>query len=102
MPEAPGDEPTAAPTASTNSPGITATGWLPPDCTLAVGPSHVIASVNSSLAIYTKVGALLMQRTLTQWFANIVQGLNDFSTPKRCTINMPGVGYCWRWRQQQP
>ena len=78
MPEAPGDEPTAAPTASTNFAGITATGWIPPDCTLAVGPSHVIASVNSSMAIYTKVGALLMQRTLTQWFSNIVQGLTIF------------------------
>ena len=78
MPEAAGSEPTAAPTASTNFTSITATGWLPPDCTMAVGPSHVLASVNSSVAIATKAGAPLMQKTLTQWFSNIVQGLTIF------------------------
>ena len=78
MPEAAGNEPTAAPTASTNFPSITATGWLPPDCTMAVGPSHVLASVNSSVAVATKAGAPLMQKTLTQWFSNIVQGLTIF------------------------
>ena len=35
-------EPSAAPTASTNFGGIAATGWIPPDCTMAVGPSHVM------------------------------------------------------------
>jgi hypothetical protein len=76
--EAPGHAPTAAPTASGNFAGITATGWLPPDCTMAVGPTHVLASVNSSLAIYTKAGAVLLQRTLTQWFTNVAQGLTIF------------------------
>ena len=75
---APGSEPSAAPVASKNFAGISATGWLPPDCTMAVGPEHVLASVNSSLAVYTKAGALLLQRTLTQWFANVVQGMTIF------------------------
>ena len=75
---APGLEPAAAPVGSTNFAGISATGWLPPDCTMAVGPSHVLASVNSSMAIYTKAGAPLLQRTLTQWFANVVSGLTIF------------------------
>lgn len=75
---APGLEPTAAPTPSTNFAAIAATGWLPPDCTLAVGGAHVLASVNSSLAIYSKAGAPLLQRTLTQWFANVAQGLTIF------------------------
>ena len=74
----PGHEPTAAPTPSGNFAGISATGWIPPDCTMAVGPTHVLASVNSSLAIYTKAGAVLLQRTLTQWFANVAQGLTIF------------------------
>lgn len=78
MPEAPGDEPAAAPVSSSNFAGLTATGWLPPDCTMAVGPSHVLASVNSSVAIYDKTGTSLMQRTLTQWFANVAQGLTIF------------------------
>jgi len=69
----------AAPTGSTNFAGISATGWIPPDCTMAVGPDHVLLSVNSSVAIYKKTGGPpLLQRTLTQWYANLVQGLTIF------------------------
>lgn len=75
---APGHEPSAAPVASTNFPGIAATGWLPPDCTMAAGPAHVLVSVNSSVALYTKGGAPVFQRTLTQWFANVVSGMTIF------------------------
>ena len=75
---APGNEPAAVPVASNNFAGISATGWLPPDCTMAVGPAHVLTSVNSSLAVYTKAGAPLLQRTLTQWFANVAQGMTIF------------------------
>jgi len=76
---APGLAPTLAPTASTNFAGITATGWLPPDCTMATGSEHVLISVNSSLAVHSKSGGpALLQRTLTQWFANIVTGMTIF------------------------
>jgi hypothetical protein len=34
--------------------GITHTGWVPPDCTLAVGPSHVLQTVNMQIAWYDK------------------------------------------------
>ncbi len=72
-------EPSAAPTASTNFSGIGATGWIPPDCTMAVGPAHVMLSVNSSVAVYNKVGgAVVLQRTLTQWFSNVVSGQTVF------------------------
>jgi hypothetical protein len=37
-------------------PAITATGWVPPDPTLAVGPNHVVVTVNSKVAFYTKAG----------------------------------------------
>lgn len=77
-PQAQGAEPVAAPAPSSNFAGITATGWLPPDCTMAVGPSHVLASVNSSVAIYSKTGTSQLQRTLTQWFANVATGLTIF------------------------
>lgn len=74
----PGLEPAAAPTGSANFPGL-ATTWLPPDCTMAVGPQHVLVSVNSSMAIYGKAGGPpALQRTLTQWFANVVQGMTIF------------------------
>ncbi|MCZ6644070.1 MAG: hypothetical protein O7F71_21050 [Gammaproteobacteria bacterium] len=68
--------PTAAPTSSRNFEGISATGWLPADCTLAAGPNHVLASVNSSVAIYRKSGGRLRQRTLTAWFSSLTQVKN--------------------------
>src|SRR2546423_2630943 len=59
--------------------GIPATTWLPPDCTMAAGPSHVIASVNSTIAVYSKTGGTpLLQRTLTAWFANVSQNTTIF------------------------
>ena len=74
-----GLEPVAAPSGSTNFAGIAATGWIPPDCTMAAGPQHVLLSVNSSVAIYNKAGgAAVLQRTLTQWFSNVVQGMTIF------------------------
>lgn len=72
-------EPSAAPTPSTSFAGIPATGWLPPDCTMAVGPSHVLLSVNSSLALHNKAGGgLVFQRTLTQWFGALATDLTVF------------------------
>ncbi len=38
--------------------GITNTGWTPPDCTLAVGPNHVLQTVNMQVAWYDKSGNL--------------------------------------------
>jgi hypothetical protein len=73
------EEPAAAPLSLGNFAGIAATGWVPPDCTLAAGPQHLLASVNSSLAVLNKTGgAVLMQRTLTVWFANVIQGATIF------------------------
>ncbi len=48
------DEPRVAPDAS--FPGLTNTGWNPPDPSLAVGPNHVVSVVNSDIAWYTKTG----------------------------------------------
>ncbi|CAG0952829.1 hypothetical protein PHYC_00294 [Phycisphaerales bacterium] len=39
-------------------PAIGATGWNPPDPTLAVGPNHVLSTVNMQIAWYSKSGAL--------------------------------------------
>ena len=36
--------------------GITNTGWTPPDPSLAVGPDHVVVTVNQSVAFQTKDG----------------------------------------------
>lgn len=66
------------PTASTNFAGIT-TKWIPADCTMAVGPDHVLVSINSSVAIYQKTGnVVLAARTLTVWFNNVIQEATIF------------------------
>jgi hypothetical protein len=71
--------PAAAPSSASHFAGISATGWIPPDCTMAAGPKHVVLSVNSSIAIYNKTGgAAQLQRTLTAWFANVIQGATIF------------------------
>jgi len=50
------DTPRAA--ASTTFPAIGDTGWTPPDPTHAIGPDHIVSTVNMSLAFYTKDGTL--------------------------------------------
>ena len=37
-------------------PGISQTPWTPPDPTLAVGPNHIVSTVNSAVAFYDKSG----------------------------------------------
>ena len=39
-------------------PGIGQTSWVPPDPTLAVGPTHIVTTVNQSIAFYTRDGLL--------------------------------------------
>ncbi len=45
-------------------PGIDQTGWVPPDPTLAVGPAHIVTTVNQDIAFYTKAGGLMFQQAL--------------------------------------
>jgi len=69
----------AAPIPARNFAGITSPGWIPPDCTMATGPNHVVLSVNSSVAVYNKTGgAALLTRTLTVWFSNVIQNATIF------------------------
>jgi hypothetical protein len=44
--------------------GIGNSGWTPPDCTLAVGPNHVVATANSQIAFFTKTGTKTFQVAL--------------------------------------
>jgi hypothetical protein len=62
-----------APTLSANFAGIPQTQFQPPDCTVGVGPQHVLASVNADLACYTKAGAQLFRIPLTAFFAPVLQ-----------------------------
>jgi hypothetical protein len=62
----------AAPTITANFFGIPQTQFQPPDNTLAVGPNHVLASVNSDIACYTKAGAQLFRVPLTAFFGPVL------------------------------
>ncbi|MBD0277325.1 MAG: hypothetical protein ICV81_05095 [Flavisolibacter sp.] len=69
----------AAPSTLTSFAGISDTGWFPPDCTLAVGPNHVLVSVNATVAIYAKTGgAAVITRTLTSWFSTVIANAKIF------------------------
>ncbi len=53
--------------------GVTNTGWNPPDPHVAVGPSHVVVVVNSSIGIFDRTtGQQLLQSTSAFWFQNTV------------------------------
>jgi hypothetical protein len=56
-----GEEPLTPPT---GFPGISQTPWRPPDPTIAVGPAHVVETVNMQLAFYTKSGTLQFAQNL--------------------------------------
>ncbi len=51
------DEARAMPAAA-SWPAIGATAWTPPDPTLAVGPTHVVTTVNMALAFYSRDGVV--------------------------------------------
>lgn len=51
--------------AGSKFPGITFTGWVPPDPDMAVGPDYVVTTVNSDLAFFRKSdGAKVFQQTM--------------------------------------
>jgi hypothetical protein len=55
-------------------PGITQTGWNPPDPSLAVGPAHVVTTVNSRVAWFTKAGTPEFAQDLQPFFASVNAG----------------------------
>lgn len=59
-------------------PAISATGWTPPDCDIAVGPSQIVATVNSSIAFFNKDGTQTFQQTSENFFAGFGAGTFQF------------------------
>ncbi len=55
-------------------PGITQTGWVPPDPSLAVGPAHIVNTVNQRLAWFTKAGVAQFSQDLQPFFAPVNAG----------------------------
>lgn len=65
-------------------PGINATGWVPPDPDIAVGPTHVVNVVNVALAFFKKDGTKVFQQDLgrTGFFQGVAT--NDFVFDPKC------------------
>ena len=55
-------------------PGMSSTGWYPPDCDIAVGQNHIVEVVNSSIAFYTKSGTRQLQQTFETFFSGVAGG----------------------------
>jgi hypothetical protein len=75
-----------------NMNGLTYNGSSPSDSTIAVGPTHVVVAVNTTLGIYLKGGAKVSQTGFEAFFSNFdeVEGA-DFSTPSSRTISTVGT-----------
>lgn len=59
-------------------PGISATGWEPPDPDLAVGPTHIVEVVNSSIAFFKKDGTKVFEQTGQTFFQAVSPEAFDF------------------------
>jgi len=59
--------------------GAPGTGFVPPDVTVAAGPSHVMEMVNLARAVYDKQGSLLLRQNLSIFFGT---GSDFVSDPK--------------------
>ena len=59
-------------------PGISATGWEPPDPDIAVGPTHIVEVVNSSIAFIKKDGTKVLEQTGQKFFQSISPEAFDF------------------------
>ncbi len=74
-----------APTVGTGITSMTASSPVPPDPEVAVGPSHIVAVVNSRYAVYDKSGTLLAgPSSLTTFFTG------SGGTPG-CDSSYPGI-----------
>jgi hypothetical protein len=62
-----------APALTRSFDGIGQTAFIPPDCTIAVGPNHVLVAVNTDLAGYSKDGRLLFRwANMTTLFRSVL------------------------------
>lgn len=73
--------------------GIGMTGWTPPDPTLAVGPTHVVSTVNMAIAFHDREGNLEFQSHLGSpgdpgFFEPV--GAEDFTFDPKCVYH-PGI-----------
>ena len=65
-------------------PAIGATGWVPPDPDVAIGPNHIVATVNVAIAFFRKDGTKLFEQDLGKdgFFSNM--NVTDFVFDPKC------------------
>jgi hypothetical protein len=69
---------------------IAATGWIPPDNNLAVGPNHIGTIVNTSFSVYSKNGTLLAGPTnIPTLFASIGGLCTQYVMIQLCSMTAP-------------
>lgn len=61
-----------APSVISKFEAIPSTGWIPPDCVSAAGPSHVLVGVNSEFRIYTKTGSMQRRYQFNTFFSTVL------------------------------
>jgi hypothetical protein len=68
-------------------PGISFSGFVPPDPSLGVGPSYMVQVVNTEIAFFNKTGTKTFQQTLdgTGFFSGVAQ--TDFVFDPRCVYD---------------
>ena len=84
--------------AAPNFPAISATVWTPPDPTLAVGPDHIVATVNMAIAFYDRDGNEQFYTNLDSTAVPVssrqsVQAISA-SIPSASTIHTPSDSSC--------
>ena len=65
-------------------------GWVPPDSTLAAGPSSVVEMVNNRFAVYSKSGGLLSQSSLDNFWKTAGVTPVNFSYDPRLLYDLGG------------
>ncbi len=59
--------------------GIDDTEWMPPNCRLAAGREHLIATVNSAWAVFDTGGRQLLRRNFSDMFGSLIGESTIFS-----------------------
>lgn len=67
--------------------GISNTGWIPPDTIHATGPNHVVMTVNSGFAVYTKLGTVARSYTTFDSFLHKPSGWNGYMFDPRIVFD---------------
>jgi hypothetical protein len=80
---------------NTNFPGISDTGWIPPDPTMGAGPLNLVLSTNGSVTIKSKTGALLSSQSLVDFFSAIPAANDNVQANDPWVVFDPYINRFW-------